>query len=66
MEPQSGVGLGIIFAAGYDAGITGEPRSVAPGPPGSDCAWAWLVGWGEARSSVLPAAYPAKKALALD
>ena len=53
MNPLSNVGLGIVFAAGYDAYEFGLTRCAAPGEPGSVGFLSWLAGWDEAHESGL-------------
>jgi hypothetical protein len=48
MKSRSDVGLGIIFATGYDAHVTRAPRSADPCKPKSDDSLSWLAGWDEA------------------
>ena len=50
MELSPQIGLGMVFAVGYDAHCLGLPRSTAPGEPGTDGYLAWLAGWDEARA----------------
>jgi hypothetical protein len=42
------IGLGLVFAAGYYARTTSQPRTANPAEEGTRASSAWLAGWDEA------------------